>query len=62
MGIAVFGHWGMPLMAFPTSHGDEWEHERNGMVSAIGEFIEAGRIKLFCVGSNNHELNRLDHF
>ena len=31
MGVAVFGHWGPPLLAFPTSHGDEWELQRHGM-------------------------------
>ena len=25
LGVAVFGHWGPPMLAFPTSHGDEWE-------------------------------------
>ena len=55
MGVAVFGHWGPPLLAFPTSHGDEWELQRNGMTDALAEFIDGGRVKLFCVGSNNHE-------
>jgi esterase/lipase superfamily enzyme len=55
MGIAVFGHWGLPLLAFPTSHGDEWELERHGLIGAIADFVEAGRVKVFCVGSNNHE-------
>ena len=27
MGVAVFGHFGPPLLFFPTSLGDEWEHE-----------------------------------
>jgi esterase/lipase superfamily enzyme len=63
MGVAIFGHWGLPILAFPTSHGDEWELQRQGMVDALGEFIGAGRVKLFCVGSNNHEsfLNREAH-
>jgi esterase/lipase superfamily enzyme len=63
MGVAVFGHWGPPMMAFPTSHGDEWEFERNNVLAALGEFIEAGTVKVFCVGSNNHEsfLNRGAH-
>ena len=63
MGVAVFGHWGPPLLAFPTSHGDEWELERNNLIAALGEFIDAGRVKMFCVGSNNHEsfLNRGAH-
>ncbi|HLA14962.1 MAG TPA: alpha/beta hydrolase-fold protein [Gemmatimonadaceae bacterium] len=55
MGIAVFGHWGPPLLAFPTSQGDEWELQRQGMIDAIGDLVEAGRVKVFCVGSNNHE-------
>ena len=42
MGVAVFGHWGPPLLAFPTSHGDEWELHRHGLIDAVGEFIEAG--------------------
>jgi esterase/lipase superfamily enzyme len=55
MGVTVFGHWGPPLLAFPTSHGDEWEIHRNGLVGAIGDFVDAGRVKVFAVGSNNHE-------
>jgi esterase/lipase superfamily enzyme len=55
MGVAVFGHWGPPLLAFPTSHGDEWELERNGLIGAIADFINAGRVKVFCVGSINHD-------
>ena len=55
MGVAVFGHWGPPLLAFPTSHGDEWELHRHGLIDAIGDFIDAGRVKVFCVGSNNTE-------
>ena len=63
MGVSVFGHWGPPLLAFPTSHGDEWELQRNNLIGAIGDFIEAGRVKVFCVGSNNHEsfLNKSAH-
>jgi esterase/lipase superfamily enzyme len=55
MGVAVFGHWGPPLLAFPTSHGDEWELERNGLVGAIADVVDGGRVKVFCVGSNNHD-------
>ena len=55
MGVAVFGHWGPPLLAFPTSHGDEWELERNALIAALGEFVDAGRVKIFCVGSNNSD-------
>ncbi len=55
MGVAVYGHWGTPLLAFPTSGGDEWEMEGQGMVGALAEFIDGGRIKLFTVGSNGDQ-------
>ena len=63
LGVAVFGHWGPPLLAFPTSHGDEWELERHGLVGALSEFVDAGRVKIFCVGSNNSDsfMNRRAH-
>jgi esterase/lipase superfamily enzyme len=55
LGVAVFGHWGPPIIAFPTSHGDEWELERNHLIGAVADFVDAGRMKFYCVGSNNHD-------
>ena len=63
MGITVFGHWGPPLLAFPTSQGDEWELHGQGLIGALADFIDGGRVKIFCVGSNNNEsfMNRRAH-
>jgi len=55
MGIRVYGHWGAPLLVFPTSGGDEWEYEGQGMVDALAHHIDGGRVKLFCVNSVNNE-------
>src|SRR4051794_11877126 len=55
MGVTVFGNWGLPLVAFPTSHGDEWELQRHGLIDSLAEFVDAGRVRIYCVGSNNHE-------
>src|SRR5207253_8089323 len=52
MAIVVHGHWGPPLIMFPTSGGDEGEYERQSMIGAIAEFIDAGRVKAFCVNVN----------
>src|SRR5207248_8894493 len=30
MGVAVYGHYGLPILAFPTSCGDEHEQEGQG--------------------------------
>ncbi len=51
MGVVVYGHFGAPILAFPTSGGDEWEHEGQGMIGTLAPFIEAGKIKVFTVGA-----------
>ena len=53
MGIVVYGHWGAPLMGFPTSAGDEWELDRQGMIGALAPLIDTGRMKFFSVNSVN---------
>src|SRR5271167_4134309 len=42
LGVVVYGHWGPPLLGFPTSAGDEWEPEGQSMVGALSDFIDAG--------------------
>ena len=54
MGVVVYGHYGMPLIGFPTSAGDEWELENQGMIGALAPLIDAGRVKFFSVNSINH--------
>jgi esterase/lipase superfamily enzyme len=55
LGVRVYGHYGAPILVFPTSGGDEWEYERQGMVAALAHHVDDGRVKLFCVGSVNGE-------
>src|SRR5450759_5942147 len=49
MGVAVYGNYGMPILAFPTSGGDEWEQEGQGMVGALSPSLEQGRIRIFSI-------------
>jgi esterase/lipase superfamily enzyme len=55
IGLVVYGHWGPPLLTFPTSGGDEWEYEKQGMIGALEDFIDAGRVKIFAANSVNAE-------
>src|SRR5215831_13701830 len=32
MGVAIYGNYGGPILAFPTSCGDEWEMEGQSMI------------------------------
>ena len=54
-GVAVYGHWGRPVMAFPAERGDAGEFERRGMVAVLSDLLAAGRVKLYCVDSFDHE-------
>ena len=49
--VAVHGHWGRPVLVFPTEKGDAREWRDNGMVDAVADLIDGGRIKLYCVDS-----------
>ena len=53
LGLVVYGHWGPPLIAFPTSAGDEWELEHQGLIGSLADLIDGGRVKFFCVNSAN---------
>lgn len=45
--LARWGHWGWPVLLFPTAGGDAEEAERMGLVGALWPLIEAGRIKVY---------------
>jgi len=47
-----YGHYGPPLLVFPSAAGMAHEWDAHGMVEALGDFIEGGRLKLYCTESN----------
>lgn len=47
--VIRYGHWGRPVLAFPSEAGRAWDWENNGMVEAVRPLIDAGRLKLYCV-------------
>jgi esterase/lipase superfamily enzyme len=51
MGVVRWGHWGRPVMLFPTAGGDAEEVERMGLIGAVWPLIEAGRIKVYSCDS-----------
>lgn len=50
-GVVAYGHWGRPVLVFPSQEGTRWEWEQQGMVDAVGWLLDAGRVKLYCVDS-----------
>ncbi len=52
--VIRYGHWGRPVVVFPSEQGRAWDYEANGMVDAVAPLIEAGRVKLYCVDAFDH--------
>ncbi len=49
--VVVHGHFGRPVLVFPSEAGSAWDFENNGMVDAVRWMVDAGRVKLYCVDS-----------
>jgi esterase/lipase superfamily enzyme len=49
--VIAYGHWGRPLLAFPSQQGPAWQYEERGMIDAVAPLVEAGRVKVYAVDS-----------
>ena len=49
--VVRWGHFGTPVLLFPTAGGDYEEVERFHLVRVLGDLIDAGRIKVYSVDS-----------
>jgi esterase/lipase superfamily enzyme len=49
--VVRWGHYGRPVIIFPTAGGDAEEIERMLVIDALGELIDAGRIKVYSCDS-----------
>jgi esterase/lipase superfamily enzyme len=61
MPLVVYGHYGQPLLMFPTAAADCEEYERFGLIGAIAHHIDAGRVKIFSINSINRRSWLNDH-
>lgn len=55
MPLIAYGDAGYPVIAFPTQDSPCTNFEEFGMIDALADFIDAGVIRLFCVGSVDAE-------
>jgi esterase/lipase superfamily enzyme len=53
--IIGYGHAGPAVLVFPSSEGSVQQYEDFGMVGELAPLIEAGRLRLYCVGSYDSE-------
>jgi esterase/lipase superfamily enzyme len=49
--VLVHGHWGRPLLVFPSEQGNARDAESNGLVGVAQQLLDDGRLKMYCVDS-----------
>lgn len=74
VGVARWGHVGVPLLMFPTAGGDAEEIERFLVIEAVAPYLEEGRVKVYSCdsvagrimlvgeGSVEHRMRMVDRF
>lgn len=55
MSLIAYGHWGRPVLLFPSEAGRAHDLEDRGLIDAVAYLVEAGRVKLYCVDSLDSE-------
>lgn len=55
MRIRIYGHYGVPFICFPCQNKQSDDYYNNGMIDNLADYIESGRIKLFCLDCNDDE-------
>jgi esterase/lipase superfamily enzyme len=51
--VICYGHYGRPALVLPTEAGHARDFAGNGMLDAVADLVEAGRVKLYCVDSHD---------
>lgn len=49
--VVRWGHYGTPVLLFPTAGGDYEEVERFGLIEALRSLVAGGRIKVYSIDS-----------
>ena len=50
-GVIVYGHYGRPLLVFPSQEGRSIDYEDRGMIESVRGLIDDGRVKIYCIDS-----------
>lgn len=49
--MLTYGHWGHPVIVFPTTMSRYYQAKDFGLVEAARGLIESGKVKLYCIDS-----------
>lgn len=51
--VIAYGHWGTPVLFFPTEAGSAFDLENNGIIHALADPLEHGHLKVYAVDSHD---------
>lgn len=55
MEVNIYGYGGKPVLVFPCQNGRFFDWEGFGMLEVLGDYLEGGKIQLFCVDTIDGE-------
>ena len=55
MEMSIYGHAGKPCLVFPPQDGKHGDWKAFGMIDAMADYINDGRIQVFCCDSIDEE-------
>lgn len=55
MELLAYGHYGAPMIVFPSGGGRYHDIEDNGLIAAVAPLLDAGKLKLYCPDSLDNE-------
>ncbi len=55
MEIAIYGHYGLPVLLFPSTKDDFMEPENYSLISSVSRLVDYGRCKIFVIPSIDEE-------
>jgi len=55
MEIISYGHYGSSLLLFPSITDSPYENETEGLIDALTDFLEKGKLRIFSVGAVNFD-------
>jgi esterase/lipase superfamily enzyme len=49
--LIAYGHYGRPVLALASDSGRAEDFENNGLLGAVAQHVEEGRVKIYCIDS-----------
>src|SRR3954454_5388805 len=56
--IVAYGHDGPPVVFISAERGSAWDFEQRGLLDAVADLVEQGRIRIYATDTYDHASGR----